>query len=56
MQNTEVDIAKYDAYFITPEYHENISKNYFKETYITVDFQLKKYLIQTHNIFVSEAK
>ena len=31
MQNTEVDIKKYDAYFITPKYYNNISKNYFEK-------------------------
>ena len=31
MQNIEVEIKKYDSYFITPNYDNNISKKYFEK-------------------------
>ena len=50
MQNIEVDITKYDAYFITPEYHENISKNYFNKIEKILDHGIKILQFRSKNL------
>ena len=50
MQNTEVDIKKYDAYFITPNYYNNISKNYFKKIEKILDHGVKILRFRSKNL------
>ena len=50
MQNTEVDIKKYDTYFITPSYDSNFSKNYFEKIEKILDYGVKILQFRSKNL------
>ena len=50
MQNIEVDIKKYDAYFITPNYCKNISGNYFEKIEKILDHGVKILQFRSKNL------
>ena len=50
MQNIEVDISKFDSYFITPEYCENTRENYFKKIEKILDHGIKILQFRSKNL------
>ena len=50
MQNIEVDIKKYDSYFITPNYCNNISGNYFEKIEKILDHGVKILQFRSKNL------
>ena len=50
MQNIEVEIKKYDSYFITPNYDNNISKKYFEKIEKVLDHGVKILQFRSKNL------
>ena len=50
MPNIELNIKKYDKYFITPDYNNNNSRSYFKKIEKILEYGVKLLQLRSKNL------